>query len=101
MKKILTALLAFATLTLSANAQQDTTRKASLPDTTRTAIEEKGGAINFTKGTGAAIDTLDIGDGRVQVVICDDNTWYYIRNLSILEKDDVFTAKWDNEKINP
>ena len=101
MKKILTALLAFATLTLSANAQQDTTRKASLQDTTRTAIEEKGGAINFTKGKGAAIDTLDIGDGRVQVVICDDNTWYYIRNLSILEKDDVFTAKWDNEKINP
>lgn len=64
-------------------------------------VASKDIKVEFTKGKGAPIDTLDIGDGRVQVVLCDDNSWYYIRNLALLETDDVFTANWRTDVVNP
>jgi len=63
-------------------------------------VPEKKSAVNFTKGDGAAIDTLDIGDDRVNVVLCDDGTWFFIKNLDKLENDDVFTDHWEENVVN-
>lgn len=55
----------------------------------------------FQKGEGAQIDTLDIGDERLQVVLCDDGTWHYIRNQSYIDEMEVFAEDWEEENINP
>lgn len=57
--------------------------------------------VDFVKGKGAPVDTIDIGDGRLQVVLCDDNTWFYIRNLSTLTEMDVFKENWVLDVVNP
>ena len=51
----------------------------------------------FQKGDGAQIDTLDIGDERLQVVLCDDGTWHYIKNINSLSAMDIFKEKWNTE----
>lgn len=87
----------------------DTTARVSPPDTSQacvvitdtTKLEGASSRVSFTKGKGDAIDTLDIGDGRVQVVICDDNSWYYIRNLTLLEQDSLYTSNWEQDVVNP
>ena len=84
-KKILTLLLLSAPLSLGAQ---------NVPDSLAV-------RVSFTKGAGVAMDTLDIGDGNVQVVLRDDNTWFYIRNLSALSADSLFTDHWNTEAINP
>lgn len=55
----------------------------------------------FQKGGGAQIDTIDIGDERLQIVLCDDGTWHYIKNFSTYSDSDVFADHWDTENINP
>jgi len=55
----------------------------------------------FTPGEGTVIDTLDIGDGRLRVVLRDDNTWFYIKNTDLLIKDDIFSDRWIETKVNP
>ena len=55
----------------------------------------------FRQGTGVAVDTLDIQDGRLLLVLKDDHTWYYIKNFSVLEQDDVFTKDWIPDSTNP
>lgn len=52
------------------------------------------------KGSGMPIDTLDIGDARLKVVLRDDNTWYYIKNEEIVRGSDVFREYWDMNTIN-
>lgn len=56
---------------------------------------------SFLKGLGAPVDTLNIGDGYLQVVLKDDNTWYYIKNQSKLSEDAVFKEYWVENLINP
>lgn len=51
----------------------------------------------FQKGDGAQIDTLDIGDERLQVVLCDDGTWHYIKNINSLSAMDIFKEKWNTQ----
>ena len=36
---------------------------------------------SFQQGKGAEVDTLDIQDGRLLLVLKDDHTWYYIKNF--------------------
>lgn len=55
----------------------------------------------FSKGDGAPIDTLDVGDGRFLVVLKDDNTWSFIKNTAVLENDDIFTRNWNTHVVNP
>lgn len=50
--------------------------------------------VDFIKGDGAAIDTLDIGDDRVKVVLCDNGSWFFIKDLDHLAADDVFKDHW-------
>lgn len=55
----------------------------------------------FAKGNGAPVDTLDVADGRIQIVLCDDNTWFLIKNVESLAGEDVFTENWREHLVNP
>lgn len=55
----------------------------------------------FAKGNGAPVDTLNVGDGRVQIVLRDDNTWYLIKNIEALEDEDLFRQNWREHLVNP
>ena len=55
----------------------------------------------FARGNGAPVDTLDVGDGRFQIVLKDDNTWTVIKNISALAEEDIFTQNWNTHVVNP
>jgi len=55
----------------------------------------------FFKGLGAPVDTIDIGDEKVRVVLKDDNTWYYIKNLDIVSEQDTYKNNWEINVVNP
>lgn len=55
----------------------------------------------FKKGNGVPVDTLDIGDGFLQIVLNDDYTWRYVKNQSKMEASEVFTDHWLTGVINP
>lgn len=57
--------------------------------------------MKFPTGKGVGIDTLDIGDGRLRIVLKDDHSWYYIKNRDIVAKDSLFTSYWTENKVNP
>jgi len=82
MKKIFLLLLLFLPLPALCHSQADSS------------------VVSFTKGKGAQIDTFDIGDGRVRVVLKDDNTWFYVKNTDVIARDSVFLDHWNTEKIN-
>lgn len=56
---------------------------------------------DFSKGSGAAVDTVDIGDPMLKVLLKDDGTWCYVKNVDYLAKSDVFTSYWDTGVANP
>jgi len=56
---------------------------------------------DFPQGTGAGVDTLDIGDGRLNVVLKDDHTWYYIKNFDVIARDSTFVMNWVPNSLNP
>lgn len=58
-------------------------------------------SISFAPGKGAPVDTLDVGDTRVRIVLCDDNTWYLIKNIEALQADSLFIKNWDEHIVNP
>jgi len=55
----------------------------------------------FKPGKGVDIDTLEINDGRLLLVLRDDHTWYYIKNFKLMEADDTFVKDWVPNSINP
>ena len=57
--------------------------------------------VFFPKGEGVGVDTLDIGDGFLQIVLRDDHTWYYTKNFSKMAESDVFTGHWSESEVNP
>ena len=59
------------------------------------------GFTMFARGNGAPVDTLDVGDRRVRIVLRDDNTWYLIKNVEALENDELFTTYWSEHVVNP
>ena len=64
------------------------------------AVKDIPSRVNFTRGSGAPIDTLDVGDEIVKIVLCDDNSWYFIRDLDKLAADEVFTDHWNENTVN-
>ena len=56
---------------------------------------------SFQQGKGAEVDTLDIQDGRLLLVLKDDHTWYYIKNFKMLENDSTFVKDWVPNSTNP
>lgn len=55
----------------------------------------------FSVGLGAPVDTIDIGDERIKVVLKDDHSWYYIKNMDLVAGDPVFQKDWQVNVINP
>ena len=55
----------------------------------------------FQQGKGADVDTLDIQDGRLLLVLRDDHTWYYIKNFEKVAEDSTFTKDWIPNSTNP
>ncbi|MBO4742466.1 MAG: peptidoglycan DD-metalloendopeptidase family protein [Bacteroidales bacterium] len=69
-------------------------------------MQERPGDISnwltvFARGNGAPVDTLDVGDGRFQVVLRDDNTWTLIKNIAALEESEIFQKNWNTHVVNP
>ena len=56
---------------------------------------------SFQQGKGAEVDTLDIQDGRLLLVLKDDHTWYYIKNFKMMESDSTFVKDWVLNTTNP
>ena len=56
---------------------------------------------SFQQGKGAEVDTLDIQDGRLLLVLKDDHTWYYIKNFKMMEQDSTFVKDWVPNSTNP
>lgn len=70
----------------------------SEPDTL---LPLKSPVLNFVKGTGSPIDTIDVGDDRIKVVLCDDKSWYFIKDMTKAAELDIFKEYWDTEEVNP
>lgn len=74
---------------------------SSAPDTLtvpKDFVTEPG---SFRQGKGAEVDTLDIQDGRLLLVLKDDHTWYYIKNFKRMESDSTFVKDWVPNATNP
>ncbi len=46
-------------------------------------------------------DTLDTGNPGVKVVLYDNGTYRFVRDLDQVQKDSVFTEFWDTRAVNP
>ena len=93
---LLTALLNFSVA--------DTTRlEGNVPPPAATWVPEDFITMPglFQKGDGAPVDTLDIGDSYLQIVLNDDYTWRYIKNRKKLEREDVLRDYWVENVTNP
>ncbi len=55
----------------------------------------------FKRGNGAPVDTLDIGDGYLQIVLNDDYSWRYIKNHKKVARSETFTDFWAENTLNP
>ena len=73
--------------------------KGGVPDVIPDAFQTDAAA--FREGKGVAMDTLDIADGRLLLVLKDDHTWYYIKNFKLLEEEDVFRDHWTVNTTDP
>ncbi len=55
--------------------------------------------VFFKDGKGVGIDTLDVGNSNLQIVLCDDHSWYYIKNMEKVAQDSVFTQYWAPNRL--
>ncbi len=55
----------------------------------------------FKDGSGVGIDTLDIGDRNLVIILRDDHTWSYAKNTKKLEQTSVYTEYWSQTEVNP
>ena len=74
---------------------------AQAPDTLRVPSDFVTAPGSFQQGKGAEVDTLDIQDGRLLLVLKDDHTWYYIKNFKMMEQDSTFVKDWVPNSTNP
>ena len=75
--------------------------EAPAADTLRVPAGFSAEVGEFRQGKGVDVDTLDINDGRLLLVLRDDHTWYYIKNFKKMEGDDTFVKDWVPNSINP
>lgn len=50
---------------------------------------------------GAAIDTLDTGNPLVRIVLYNNNTWRYIKDGNLLNRDEFFSKHWNESSMDP
>lgn len=58
-------------------------------------------STQFLQGEGAPVDTIDVNDSNLQIVLKDDNTWYYIKNMKKVEESSVFVENWVENNLTP
>jgi len=97
---ILTLALALP-LWLQAQTQTQTDSLSVAADSLGTPQEFVTEPGSFREGSGVGIDTLDIQDGRLLLVLKDDHTWYYIKNFERLAADSTFTKDWIPNTTDP
>lgn len=56
-------------------------------------------STEFLQGKGAPVDTIDVNDSNLQIVLKDDNTWHYIKNRRKIEQSSVFQEYWEENKL--
>jgi len=81
-------------------AQADTTEVNPAKVEPEVTVPGKGYTL-FSKGSGAPVDTIDVGDRRIRIVLRDDNTWFLIKNIEALEQDEQFSSFWNTNIVNP
>ncbi|MBR3074750.1 MAG: peptidoglycan DD-metalloendopeptidase family protein [Bacteroidales bacterium] len=86
-------------ISLSAYAQVDSLSFAS--DSLSLPGDDDYRYTVFARGIGAPVDTIDVGDRRIRIVLKDDNTWYLIKNVEALAEDEQFTRYWNEHVVNP
>jgi murein DD-endopeptidase MepM/ murein hydrolase activator NlpD len=94
MKRILPILLLLS-LTLLAQAQS--TREAD-------SLRHSFGRQTVTSVTNRATpyaDTLDTGNPAVKVVLYNNGTYRYVKDLKLVAADSTFTEFWDTKTVNP
>ncbi|MCR5351196.1 MAG: peptidoglycan DD-metalloendopeptidase family protein [Bacteroidales bacterium] len=73
----------------------------AVADTLRVPAEFVTTPGTFQQGKGVNVDTLDISDGRLLLVLRDDHTWYYVKNFEKIAQDSIFVKDWVPDSINP
>ncbi|MCR4823789.1 MAG: peptidoglycan DD-metalloendopeptidase family protein [Bacteroidales bacterium] len=102
MKKTTVLILTLALpLWLQAQTQTQTDSLSVAADSLGTPQEFVTEPGSFREGSGVGIDTLDIQDGRLLLVLKDDHTWYYIKNFERLAADSTFTKDWIPNTTDP
>jgi len=100
------AALLISGIVLFAQTQEQTDSLLSLAaasDTTGLVVPDdfKAAYGAFRQGSGSQVDTIDVGDDRLRVVLKDDHTWYYIKNLDVIANDPIFKEYWKTNVSNP
>ena len=73
----------------------------ALLDTLETPPDFRTEPGEFRQGAGVSVDTLDIQDGRLLLVLRDDHTWYYIKDFEKVAQDSTFIKDWIPNSTNP
>ncbi len=84
-------------LALPLGAQEQEERQA---DSLRHAFGRQQVTPTSTRSSAYA-DTLDTGNPGVKVVLYDNGTYRFVRDLSHMAQDAVFTECWDTRSVNP
>lgn len=95
---ILTAVLTFLPLTAGAQQPRLSLKEAELlvPREIRKPVKSMIPGNNPT-----VHDTLDTSDPAIKIVLCNDGTWHYSRDLSAMADSAVFRKAWNENVLNP
>ena len=96
MNKLIFPAVLLLTTALCLHAQEENREADSL----RHAFGRQQVAPTNTISTPYA-DTLDTGNPGVKVVLYDNGTYRFVRDLSQMAADSVFTEFWDTKNVNP
>ena len=97
MKKSTLLIPLLLVLALPLGAQEQEERQA---DSLRHAFGRQQVTPTSTRSSAYA-DTLDTGNPGVKVVLYDNGTYRFVRDLSHMAQDAVFTECWDTRSVNP
>lgn len=90
----LKALITILACCVSTNLLAQKADSLNVPDDFRSPIGQ------FRSGAGVPVDTLDMPDGRVSIILKDDHSWEYVKNLAVVAQDSTFVADWDINNVH-
>ncbi|NLZ19772.1 MAG: peptidoglycan DD-metalloendopeptidase family protein [Bacteroidales bacterium] len=104
-KRRIVLLLSLLTIPFAVRAQIPDSlaiqQMVAILDTLDTPPDFRAEPGEFRQGQGVGVDTLDIQDGRLLLVLRDDHTWSYIKNFEKIAQDSTFTQDWIPNSTNP